>query len=223
VAIDFGPVGPAQSKYLYHFTGRAGDKPSWVPEQISAMTPEERLSEILCTRTWKGFPPFGAGRGSDRGEPCLCLSETTTEHLAYLIDFRAFQPWGLVFTRERVYRRGGGAVAYVPRHVHDHMRNLWLGHWAVPLDEKSMWMHEREWRIPLGSKLQALTLPSGCLQGILVADADWRPAKVPTSQAETGSDEPVGMDYPPLWRETPIWVWDSKTKGLVKYRSGELC
>jgi hypothetical protein len=30
-------------------------------------------------------------------------------------------------------------------------------------------------------------------------------------------------DYPRLWRESPVWVWDRDKRVVVKYKPGELC
>ncbi|MGP4090037.1 hypothetical protein [Streptomyces sp. KR55] len=30
-------------------------------------------------------------------------------------------------------------------------------------------------------------------------------------------------DYPRLWRESPVWVWDSQARRVVTYEPGELC
>lgn len=73
--MTLGQVGPAQSEYLYHFTGRNGDRPVWVPEDIRDASPQERLDVILREERFRAFAPFGAEamrrRGQRRALPML--------------------------------------------------------------------------------------------------------------------------------------------------------
>jgi hypothetical protein len=177
----------------------------------------------------RAFPPFGAG---EMGMPCVCLSESTPEHLAHLIAVMQFAPWGIVIGREAANMVGGGTVAYVPKEVVDRFKACGLGHWAVRTGAGSTWMHEREWRVPApqgGVKI-------GGLAAILVGDANWRPTPVVTEWMDVDTGQPVElgraenplavpttMDYPRLWRETPVWVWDQNTRQVMKYEPGKLC
>jgi hypothetical protein len=56
------PAGPAQSEYLIHFCGRSpGLKfTNMVPDWIRAISPAQRLDNILWEQRIWGFPPFGA-------------------------------------------------------------------------------------------------------------------------------------------------------------------
>ncbi|GGS80295.1 hypothetical protein GCM10010253_63880 [Streptomyces badius] len=232
-AMDLGLVGPAQSKYLFHFTGRnSGSRPNWVPEHIRGMSPQERLDAILREEKFRVFAPFGAampGESGSLGMPCLCLSESSTEHLAHLVAARGFSPWGLVFSREAIHAKGGGAVAYLPEHAHDDLRRSGLGHWAVRTSEGSTWLHEREWRVPFASGEAMIK----SVMAILIADAEWRPAMEPSGQWVDGETElplpgPVSPeaveqdDYPRLWRDSSIWVWNQQKRDFSKYAPGEL-
>ncbi|MEV6738632.1 hypothetical protein AB0N14_17555 [Streptomyces sp. NPDC051104] len=230
MAMELGMVGPAQSEYLYHFTGRNGPRPHWVPEEIQSASPEARLEAILQERKFRAFAPFGAADPGESGMPCLCFSESPPEHLDHLIQWRRFDPWGVVTTRSMINRHGGGAVAYVPPDVHEDFKKADLGHWAVRTEQRSTWLHEREWRLPIrkgGVGIQSLA-------AILVGNAEWRPEKVPVGWVDRSTGEPLPgpeanpyaepvLDYPSLWRESPIWVWDKETRKLVKYDAGELC
>lgn len=70
------------------------------------------------------------------------------------------------------------------------------------------------------------------MDAILIADAEWRPTLVPTGryEDETGleSGDPGASnvvdsyDYPQLWRESNVWVWNLKEGDFDKYGPGEL-
>jgi hypothetical protein len=227
---DLGTAGPAESQFLYHFTGRNGGRPAWVPEDIRTMSRHSRLDAILREEQFRAFVPFGAGTPDGGATPCVCFSECTDEQRNYLINTGQFGPWALVCTRAAVNKLGGGTVAYVPFSVQQQFRAKELGHWAVRTESRSMWLHEREWRIPR---------PTGSLKiisvnAILIGDPAWRPQKVgtgrwvdqDTSQKVEGPDGhphavPV-LDYPRLWRETPVWVWDRPTKSMTRHSAGDL-
>ncbi|MCC9706026.1 hypothetical protein E4N62_12620 [Streptomyces sp. MNU76] len=193
------------------------------------MTPQDRLDQILREERFRAFAPFGAADPGSSGTPCLCFSECPPGHLDHLITMRGFTPWGLVTIREVVNSIGGGAVAYVPPDVHKAFRKARLGHWAVRTAAGSTWLHEREWRVPL---------PDGeigikGMKAILIADAQWRPTTVPTGrwvEGDTGIEVPGPgapnavefHDYPRLWRESKVWVWDWKKHDFAKYEAGEL-
>lgn len=229
---ELGLVGPAQSEYLYHFTGRSGVRPNWVPQEIQLMTPMQRLDAILRERQFLAFAPFGAAKQGEgaSGTPCVCLSESPPEHLDHLIVMRGFTPWAIVTTREKVNSFGGGAVAYVPPQVHEKFIEAGLGHWAVRTEPHSTWMHEREWRVPRPMGRAGLT----SVTAILIGDPDWRPTKVPTGRWVDGTsgEELPGPstpgaveleDYPSLWKDSPVWVWDKVKREVVRYEPGELC
>jgi hypothetical protein len=229
VPTKLGTVGPAQSEHLYHFTSRNGRSPHWVPPEIREMDGPDRLNYVLRGALVRTFPPFGVG---ETGMPCLCLSESTPEHLAHLLAIGRFGPWAIVTNRTAVHSAGGGTVAYVPTEVFDTFKARNLGHWAVRTDEGSTWMHEREWRIPVRHGWVDLDV----LDAILVGDADWRPSKMVTEWMDIDTGLPVEMgppmiphavavreEYPRLWRETPVWVWDQASQQVVKYKPGELC
>jgi hypothetical protein len=218
VLTKLGFVGPAQSEYLYHFTDRNGASPNWVPVEIQQMSGPSRLDWMLRGGIVRAWPPFGVGQ---TGMPCVCLSESTPEHLAHLIAMGRFGPWAIVTNRTSVNSVGGGAVAYVPAQEYETFKARGLGHWAVRTDEQSRWMHEREWRIPLPSGWGEI----GGLDAILVGNANWRPGKVATEWVDPETSQPlefglgenpnavpVDPQYPRLWRETPVWVWDQSSR-----------
>jgi hypothetical protein len=220
--LNLGITGPAQSNDIYHFTGRVGDRPNDVPEHIRIMTPQQRLDAILSEGVLRAFPPFGVDF------PCACFSKSTSEHLAFLVKNWKVKPWGIVTGQGSVFRLGGGAVAYVPDDQYEKFKRL--GRWAVRVGANSTWMHEREWRIPRKSGVIRLE----GLRAVLLGDASWRPSRVETEEwinPETGEpcqgpgEAPNARpreDYPALWRESAIWVWDDKSDTVIKYPPGAL-
>ena len=224
--LDLGLTGPAQSNDLFHFTGRAGGRPEWVPEGIRAMDARQRLSAILSEKKILAFPPFGATT------PCVCFSECPPKHLAYLIGQQRFQPWGVIAWRSDLLDSGGGTVAYVPNTVYDEFKTAGLEHWAVRTDNGSAWLHEREWRLPRSAGVDHVKLLG--LRAILIGDADWRPDPVVEYWVDGSTGGPIPgpdgnpetqpiTDLPELWRKSAIWVWDRKRESVVTYEPGELC
>ncbi|MGW1281373.1 hypothetical protein ACWD4V_31040 [Streptomyces tsukubensis] len=216
--LDLGITGPAQSDDVYHFTGRVGGRPDYVPEHIRMMTPQQRLDAIIGERVLRAFPPFGATL------PCVCFSESSPEHLTFLVKNRKVEPWGIVGTRLSLLELGGGAVAYVPDKQFESFKNTGLAHWAVRVGTNSTWMHEREWRIPRENG----EIPLNSIRAILIGDASWRPSQIETDEWVTEDGEicpgpgevphaQPRQDYPALWRESAIWVWDDKSAEVIKY------
>jgi len=158
----------------------------------------------------------------------VCFSECSPEQLNYLISAWQFFPWALVCSRAVVNELGGGTVAYVPSSVQQQFLKKGLGHWAVRTESGSTWLHEREWRVPRRDG----TLKIEGVNAILIGDPDWRPTKVETGEwVDESTGEPVlgpaesphavpVLDYPRLWRETPVWVW--RRGELHPYGPGEL-
>ncbi|WP_188299777.1 hypothetical protein [Streptomyces sp. CBMA156] len=222
---DLGLVGPAQSDDLFHFTGRLGERPSEVPLEIRAMTPQQRLDAILREEQFRAFAPFGAS------VPCVCFSESPPDHLAHLIRQQRFSPWGIVGSRKTLLGLQGGSVAYVSDEVYARFKAAGLAHWAVRTSPASTWMHEREWRIPRSDGLLKI---GGC-NAILIGDINWRPSLVETDaqmNIATGDDldpsDPAegtqpAMALPTLWRQSEVWVWDKAAEAVTKYKPGELC
>lgn len=221
--LSLGLVGPAQSDHLYHFTGRNGARPSWVPPQIQQMTAQARLDGILREERFLAFAPFGAAMS------CVCFSESPPDHLGHLIRTGRFEPWGVVTSRASLLGIGGGSVAYVPDDVHASFSEAGLGHWAVRTGSGSVWMHEREWRLPSPDGARGI----GGLAAILVGDVSWRPSPVVTGWEDGSTGEPLpgpeGNPYaqpvwelPRLWRVSQIWVWDAASGSPERYEPGVL-
>jgi hypothetical protein len=210
--------GPAQNDYLIHFCGRGAHiHTDNVPAPILKLDPRERLEQILRDRTILAFQQHNGGW------PAVCFSETDAgyEHLQFLLAERGFTAWGLVFTREWVTQQGGGPVFSARSEVHnsvDYLANLEFqqtGQRAINADRirtfmtryepfatrPSDWLWEQEWRLPVPGG--ELTLPTGSLAAILVADPVWWP-RYP-------DDEPL-----PIWIEAPKVYWDGRRLLQVK-------
>jgi hypothetical protein len=222
--LNLGLVGPAQSDDLYHFTGRNGDRPAWVPADIQQMTAQQRLERILKEKRFRAFAPFGATTA------CVCFSESPADHLGHLIRTGRFSPWGVVTSRASLLSIGGGAVAYVPDTVYDRFKAAGLEHWAVRTGNGSVWMHEREWRLPSSEEGRGI----GGLRAILVGDVSWRPTTVVVGWEDGSTGQPLPgpegnpfaqpvWELPRLWRESQVWVWDAGSGQLVKHAPGVLC
>lgn len=210
------PAGPAQSDWLLHFCGRPPDTnvSSSVPVEITALTPAQRLDNILWEQRLRAFPPYGADQSM------VCLSESPWQYLQWLIGVRDFPPWGVFLTRQRVFDIGGAPVWYVRP---DQFAGIDSAHrsWAVRLDttpgNRSDWLHEREWRIAPTAGTDGVGLGDGSVVCILVGDPAWRPSQrfwppdpSRLMNSETGTpawpDDPLAVpDYREIPAVHPFW------------------
>lgn len=224
-----GAVGPAQSEELVHFTSRGREPGPGAAPDIRPLSASERLDSILYFELLRSSKPYGVERA------CVWFSESPPDHLAHLIVDRQFEPWGIVVTREAVLDAGGGAVAYVPDDIYTQFRAAGLGHWAVRTGTDSTWMHEREWRVPVFDEPKAVTLgvQLTSLRAVLIGDPDWRPSRERTGmwihmQDGTpchGCGDPFCeeiMEWPRLWLESEIWVWDMAARAVTRHPPGTL-
>ncbi|MDI5978241.1 hypothetical protein [Amycolatopsis magusensis] len=213
--------GPAQSNLIYHFCGRppgTGTSAGLDPG-IAAMTPRDRLANILWDEQLRRSVPFGAT------SPMICFSESPIEHLTWLLAERMFPAWALLFTRQWVYNFGGGPVWY-PREQQYYAMTPEQRNWAVRFDAyNSDWLHEREWRIPVAPGYAGLGIAPGSIQAIIVEEPGWQPwRQVPEPTGwmldEYGMPSADPHDHhgtpemaprwrlPPLWTAAPRFWWD---------------
>lgn len=218
-------AGPAQFDYLIHFCGRApwSSTTPLVPPEIRQMGPSQRLDEILWSRQLHGFPPFGA----EPHHPAICLSESPPDHLQWLLSTRGWPPWGLIFTRQHVYDAGGAPAWHVRTDDYNRLspeQKRWAARLDTSQENRSDWLFEREWRLPVAPERPTLELGTHNLVGILVGVAEWEPT---TREFRTGNlidgstgelaypDNPcatpeIRTGLPDLWNATPLRVaWDS--------------
>lgn len=227
----FAPLqlpGPAQSAWLIHFCGRPAGTgiSSSVPHEITAMTPAERLDNILWQAFIGAFVPYQATK------PMVCLSESPWAHLQWLIGTRGFLPWGVFLSRQWVYDVGGAPVWYV-RPEQAAGVNPAFQSWTVRLEttpsSRSDWLHEREWRLPPFEGTGGVSLLPGSVMAVLVGDPAWQPSsrgwppdprRLINSQTgmEAWPGDPLAVPDPrpvaavhPFWGHVPVVSWVPET------------
>lgn len=150
-------------RQVIHLTGRQGQT-GCGDATILGADPGERLLRILVEGQVRAFPMFGVGL------PAACFTENRTDVINHLIADDRYKPWGVGFTKEYLFQRGGGPALEVrgdewhladawPDALRARLKRLWPG--AYPSDPsvtlpwylrgQSEWSFEREWRVPLGS------------------------------------------------------------------------
>ena len=146
------------SNHLVHLTWRAQDPggiqlPNRIPGQ-----PSYRLAQIISERRIEAFSSYGS-------EPVACFSEAVPAAISLLISEGRYKPWGLAFSREAVFAKGGGPVSYVRGDHWDALESsltptqmarcvrYWPGikpghapGLSDSITRPSEWIHEREWR-----------------------------------------------------------------------------
>lgn len=187
-ASAIGPVnspGPAQSAMLIHFCGRPPGtlpNPGLAPD-VASMHPQERLTNILWEMHIRAGVPFGATR------PAVSFSEASPSHLAWLVIQRGFPAWGLIYSKQEIFAKGGGPVWYArPEQAAEALgtpAQEWIVRYDTSEGSRSDWTHEQEWRL----HTPAVQVLSGGLLGVLVDDVNWQPLKLFST--------PVGSDGTP--------------------------
>jgi hypothetical protein len=160
------PPQPDLSTTVVHLTGRSGTRRSDLPDEVAAMTSEERLVNILHDQQIRAFPSFSVGVD----DPVVCFSEATLEGIRYLVGARGHAPryeaYGISFPKQAVFDQGGGPALYVrgdewdlvqqlPARLRGRTTRYWPGADPEPggaslrpeLESMSLWTNEREWRL----------------------------------------------------------------------------
>jgi hypothetical protein len=123
-----------------------------------------KLAQILESGEIRAFPVFFGGE-----DPVVCFTECTQAGVQTLIRQRRYSPWGVAFTKDFIFKRGGGPAFYVrgdewqyvengfPTELRARCTKFWPGaEFEKGLDSifadqrllrPSEWTHEREWRI----------------------------------------------------------------------------
>lgn len=156
---------PDLSPFVIHFVSRGYPPNSNLPEDIQGMSPRERLfNGILKPRTIRAFSVF---YGSDH--PVVCFTECTPAGVQTLIREGRYGPWGVAFTKDCVFQKGGGPAFYIrgdewsdveaaalPARIRARCTKFWPGADLETANEilgddrltkAAEWTHEREWRV----------------------------------------------------------------------------
>lgn len=153
---------PDLSNHLVHFVARGDSWPptGGPPESVRQMTAHQRLGAIIRERIIRAFRPFGSDA------PAVCFTESTRSAIAQAVRTRPYEPYGIGFTKEFVFDRGGGPAFYVRGDEWPHVSAMPAGlrfratrYWPGSVREREgedipwylntcEWYHEREWRAP---------------------------------------------------------------------------
>lgn len=146
---------------VVHFTKRSGPENDEVGAAIQGLSPRERLRNILHHRQLHAHRVFYAVPG----DPVVCFTEATRAGIARLVLDGRYQPWGIGFSKDFVFQRGGGPAFYVrgdewaafcglvaSLRLRAFATRYWPGedNPAAPPDLHTIseYAHEREWRLP---------------------------------------------------------------------------
>jgi hypothetical protein len=161
------------------------------------MTPAQRLESILTEGRIRSRAVFGSS------SPVICFTESTPAGLEYMINRKGYAPWGIVFTKEFVYRKRGGPVHYV-------REDEWSAYQVLPKKTRSRavqirpghseWMWEREWRVPAAMSKGFKFKPRD-VYAVIAGDLEWPPGPM--------FDGPDGREMAtPGWMpNTRQWSW----------------
>lgn len=205
---SFRPVvHPQQADTLVHFCGRG--KPS-NSSRVGGLSAEERLDSILQSHKIWASPPY------DSDKPVISFTESGIGGVERLIQDTDWEPWGLVFTRNFVWERGGGPVWYARREQYQTVRKMLpeIESWLVRTEpQASDWLHEREWRLvdfPADSHEPGLDLNDGDIQAILVGDKEWEPPLVHTMDMNPLRGGIGEVLITPQYTVVERWFWNGK-------------
>ncbi len=155
---------PDLSDFAIHFVKRAWPLNDEVPQDLLGMSGPGRLftgilqhGEIRAFRVFYGW------------DPVVCFTECTPAGIQTLVAEGRYAPWGVAFTKDFIFRQGGGPAFYVradewdpvsslPTQLRARCTKFWPGMISEESEEQipaglsavTEWTHEREWRI-LGS------------------------------------------------------------------------
>jgi hypothetical protein len=183
---------PDVGDHLIHFTGRTGARMG-DPDDIRGLDSAARLAKILHDGRIRANPTFGTGRRS-----VVAFTESSQASVLELIRAGRYTPFGVGFTKQFLFNRGGGPVLYIrgdewdaataalPDDVRARCVRFWPGAaWEegdpVVFDAPSLpdaianpseWLHEREWRVP-----HDVRFGWGDVAFLIVPQQDWAVAQ----------------------------------------------
>jgi hypothetical protein len=117
---------------LLHMTGRGWLKTECDDPAITAASPLERLAGILGERRLRAFRMFGTDVRA------ACFTENSRSALNWLIATERHVPWGVAFSKDLVFRLGGGPAIEIrgdewpliedwPPELRARVKRLWPG------------------------------------------------------------------------------------------------
>jgi hypothetical protein len=210
---------PDVGDYLIHFTGRTGTRLA-VPDDIRNLDPPGRLAQILYQGRIRAVATFGTG-----GRAIVAFTESSQAAVRRLIADGSYTPWGVGFSKQFIFDKGGAPVMYVrgdewdvaaaqlPDPLRARIVRFWPGAaWEegdpliadgarqLPdsLANPSEWLHEREWRVPHDA-----TFGWGDVRFLLVPSVDW--PMLEAMQYEIAYGDEYGMHF----RAIPIVAIDA--------------
>src|SRR5437763_1740339 len=101
---------PDLSNFVIHFVARTGRHVREVPDEILLASGFQRLLDILRERRIRPFPAFGQAAADT---PVVCFTECTPGGVETLIAQGRYEPWGIAFKKDFIFRNGGGPAFYV--------------------------------------------------------------------------------------------------------------
>lgn len=150
---------PELSDFVIHFVSRWGRRNDEVPAAIHGMSPHDRLFDgVLASNEIKAYRVFFGW------DEVVCFTECTPTGVSAMIRDR-YRPWGVAFTKDFVFKRGGGPAFYVrgdewddvyhlPPRLRCRCTKFWPGATPDPgepmdpaLATECQWLPEREWRV----------------------------------------------------------------------------
>jgi hypothetical protein len=197
---------PDLSPVLTHFCNRGPRRRNdRVPDEIHNMSASDRLAAILWDGHLRAFETFS------QGPPAVCFTESTLRGFKFLVEKRAYHPWGLIVGRDSVYDAGGGPIWHARPAEYQRLADLdpGLRPWRVRLDHTSDWLEEREWRIvpePVPGTLPGIPLSRLKLVGLLVGDPQWTGARLHDGR----------LRPPPSAADVPRYRWN-QSSGELEY------
>ena len=193
--------------YVTHLTGRPRD-PDDEPDDLSA---QERLESILQHRLIRSSRPYGVP------EPVVCFTESTENGIAYLIDNKGYEPWGIVFHKEVAYAKGAAPVHYVRGDEWQEVCRLPnFRARAVPFRPgESEWMHEREWR-SVHTENDGFAFTAENVVAVITGRADW-PDPEPVWGIDGRGDPDWYLEYPDWAKSIPRWLWNDERGEFLEY------
>jgi hypothetical protein len=158
---------------------------------------------ILEERSIRAYTTFFAP------SPVVCFTESTPTGPRYFFEEVGYEPWGIVFSKQRVYDAGGGPVFHVRADEWEQTR-AWqepMRSGAVRLDPgNSEWLEERDRRVPGQGDPPAFRFELGDIAAVIVGRLPWTAPHQVAVQRYTDTSMTTTRVRPPLATGIRKWV-----------------